>query len=187
MINTIKKIALILDDQESLENICSYQTDSTTVLTKNVEIYIALINFVIKDIASNFLCYKNIERLMSNACSEIELSDLEFQPCTIKAVKFWSGRNAKISVLSDRILVPSANEQYSVEYTYFPDDIDDLNSTLALPIGLDETAVCYGAIYEYYTQKMMFNEAAIWELKYKNCLKNMNKKYAGSHLFFRGF
>ena len=186
MINTIKKIALILDDQEAINNILDYEQNSSTQICNSIKTYIALANFVIKDIASNFLCYKKIEQVISNTNKQIELADLDFQPCTIKGVKHWSGRHVKYLVFTDFLIVPYANEQYTVEYTYFPEELDSIDDDLPLPVGLDDTAICYGVIYEYYIQKMLFNEAAVWEQKYKNCLKNLTRQYAGQHFLFRG-
>ena len=185
MINTIKKIALVLDDQEAVENLEAYEQDSTTAIINNVKTYMTLVNFVLKDIASNFLCYKKVEQVMSNTNKQIELSDLDFQPCTIKTVKHWSGKSVKYLVFTDFLIVPYANEQYTIEYTYFPDEIDDIDENLVLPVGLDNMAICYGVIYEYYIQKMLFNEAAVWEQKYKNCLKNLNKRYCEQRFLFR--
>lgn len=183
MKSIIKNVALILDDKQSF----SYLDDTTNQLEPNATIstYVALANFVLRDIASNFLCYKTKEKLLSNAECKIMLSGLIHQPCTIKKVINFFGKNIAYKTMIDCLVVPSANEQYEIDYTYYPDDVD-LDDDVELPVGLDKTTICYGIVCEYYRLKMMFAEADIWEEKYKKGLRILLKYYSDKFFLFRG-
>ena len=178
----LKNVALILDDKQSFSFLENDQNENEE---QNITIntYVTLANFVLRDIAANFLCYIAEEKLFSDSGAQLHLSLLSHQPCTIKKVKNFFGKSVNFSVMVDCLIVPSTNEQYSVEYTYYPDELD-LEDSLSLPLGLDMSTVCYGIVNEYYRLKMMFAEAEIWEDKYKKGLKILMKKYSDKFFLF---
>ncbi|MBQ8468681.1 MAG: hypothetical protein IJ542_02875 [Clostridia bacterium] len=184
MLQLIKNVALILDDKQSFASL-ENSSDLQVATNANINTYLTLANFVIRDIAANFLCFYTSEKLLSNEQGKIMFSNLSHQPCRIKKVKNFFGKSVAYDLHIDSIVVPSTCEQYSIEYSYFPDDYN-LTDALLLPMGLDSSTVCYGVVSEYYSLKMQFNEAAIWEAKYKNGLKNLAHKHYDRFLLFRG-
>ena len=181
MKNLIKNVALVLGDKQSF--LCLENDDEE--LTTEISTYVTLANFVIKDIAANFQCFVAEEKILSNAESKINLEQLSHQPCTIKKIKNFFDKSINYSVLVDQIVVPTANEQYVIEYTYFPFDAE-LESDIELPLGLDRTTICYGIVSEYYKLKMMFAESDVWEQKFKSRLRLLIKRFSGKFFMFRG-
>lgn len=111
MLNLIKNIALVLEDKQSFSCLESYEQDSSVELETNIKTYIALVNFVLKDIAANFYCYVAKEKLLSSQNCTLDLSSLSHKPCKIKAVKNFFGKKVSFSILTDKLLVPSNQEQ----------------------------------------------------------------------------
>ena len=173
----IKNIALILDDQQTLKNLSEIENNPEIQMSTSTQTYITLVNFVLTNIAENFLCYSCTQEFVSDLNCKIELVDFRYTPCNIKHVKNESFRNTKFYVSLDHIYVDNPNRVYFVEYCFVPPDLTNLTDTVMLPIGLDYKAICYAVVSEYYASKLQFTEANIWELKYKQCLKNLNRTY----------
>ena len=172
----IKNVALILDDKQALEDLYNAE-QSGAELTNILETYISLTNFVLSNIAENFLCYVCTQELVSDNGAKLALTDLRYAPCIIKKVKDENFKNAKFFISLDYIHVENPNKVYFIEYAFLPPDLTNLSDTVLLPIGLDYKAICYGVVSEYYSLKMQFAEANIWEQKFKQSLRNLSKNY----------
>lgn len=173
----IKNIALILEDENTLNNLAELEKDSNTTLANSTQTYISLVNFVLANIAENFLCYNCTQDVVSDLSGKLSLADLRYTPCVIKHVKDDSFKNVKFNVGLDYIYVANPNSVYFVEYAFIPADLTNVTDTILLPIGLDYKALCYGVVSEFYALKMQFTEANIWEQKFKSCLRNLSKTY----------
>lgn len=188
----IKNIALILDDQQVLDylnyNQMIEQEDGQEEAVKeptNIDMYITLINFVLTDIAQNFLCYKCTQDLLSDGQGQIKLADFLHVPCSIKCIKTDSGKKVKFYVTEDDLVVGEANKLFYVEYAYLPDALTSLDDSVLLPLGLDTKTLVYGVVSEYLATKMQYTEANIWELKFKQGLKNMMRRYRDLRVAYR--
>lgn len=170
----IKNVALLLDDGEVIDYLNSSNETNKPV---NLDTYITLVNFVLTNIAQNFLCYKCTEELVSDNNCKLDLSDLKYGVCTIKSVKNQFGKPVKFSTSLDYIVADKPNKMYFVEYTFLPGTITELDDTVMLPLGLDYKTLCYGVVSEFYALKMQYTETNIWELKFKSNLKNLSKRY----------
>lgn len=148
----IKNIALILDDKEVIEYLNSDKEISNA--PTNLNTYITLVNFVLTNIAENFLCYKCTEELVSDDKCRLNLADLTKGICTIKKVRDDRFKPVKFRADVDYLYVGSPNKMYFVEYSYVPADLTSLDDTMLLPLGLDYKTVCYGVVCEFYTLKM---------------------------------
>ena len=175
----IKNIALILDDEQVLNNLKDIEDNLESTIISSTQTYITLVNFVIANIAENFLCYNYTQDLVSDSEGKLLLSDLRNIPCYIRCIKDENFKNCKYSVGLDYIYVNNPNRVYYIDYAYIPDDLCNLTDTVLLPIGLDYKAVCYGVVSEYYALKMQYTEANIWEEKFKKCLSNLCRNYKG--------
>ena len=173
----IKNIALILEDNQTLDNLLEVENNPNATLSNSTQTYISLINFVLANIAENFLCYNCTQDLVSDNEAKLCLSDLRYTPCTIRSVKDDTFKNAKFNLTIDHLYVGKPNRVYFVNYAYVPADLTSLTDTVLLPVGLDYKALCYGVVSEFYALKLQFTEANIWEQKFKQCLKNLNRTY----------
>ncbi len=173
----IKNVALILEDEQTLTNLKNIEKDADTPLENSTETYISLVNFVMANIAENFLCFNTTQEVVSDYEGKIYLSDLRYTPCIIKNVKDDAFKNAKFGVSIDYLTVNNLNRVHFVDYAFIPADLTGLTDTVLLPMGIDYKVICYGVVSEYYALKMQFTEANIWEQKFKNGLRNLNKTY----------
>ena len=187
----IKNIALILDDQQVLEYLDYNQTftqnnsEETIKQPKNIDMYIALTNFVLTDIAQNFLCYKCTQDLLSDTDGKIKLADFLHVPCSIKCIKNDEGKKVRFYITDDDLVVDEAGKLYFVEYAFLPDALSSLDDSVLLPIGLDIKTLVYGVVSEYLATKMQYTEANIWEQKFKQGLKNMLRRYRDLRVAYR--
>lgn len=181
----LKNIALILEDTQTLENISEWENDNATELQITTQTYISLVNFVLANIAENFLCYRCTQDLVSDNTGKLYLADLRFTPCRIKHIRDENFKIVKYNVGIDYIFVSNPNSVHFIEYAYIPPDVSNLEDSILLPIGLDYKTLCYGAVSEYYSLKMQFTQANIWEQKFKSGLKNLGLSYKETRLASR--
>lgn len=173
----IKNIALILEDNQTLENLSAIEEDSNTPLENSTQTYISLVNFVLANIAENFLCFNCTQDLVSDTSGKLSLADLRYTPCVVRHVKDDDFKNVKYNISLDYLHVSNPNKVYFVEYAFIPADLTNITDTVMLPVGLDYKALCYGVVSEYYALKLQFAEANIWEQKFKQSLRNLNRTY----------
>lgn len=178
----IKNIALILEDEQTLNNLSELESNPEKELLSSTQTYISLINFVLASIAEDFLCYTCTQDFVTDISGRIELAEFRYTPCTIKHVKDENFKNVKYNVSLDYIHVANPNSVYFAEYAYIPADLSSLDDTVLLPIGLDYKTLCYGVVSEFYSMKLQFTEANIWEQKFKQGLKNLSRSYKETRL-----
>ena len=76
----IKNIALILDDQQTLKNLSEIENNPEIQMSTSTQTYITLVNFVLTNIAENFLCYSCTQEFVSDLNCKIELSYFRYTP-----------------------------------------------------------------------------------------------------------
>ena len=173
----IKNIALILEDEQTLNNLSELDKNPSANIGVGVQTYITLVNFVLSNVAENYLCYSCTQDLVSDKTGRLALADFRYTPCVIKHVKDENFKNVKYNISMDYIHVENPSSVYFVEYSFIPSDLTLLTDSVWLPIGLDYKALCYGVVSEFYALKMQFTEANIWETKFKQSLRNLNRSY----------
>lgn len=183
----IKNVAYILEDKAALDNLYDISNDDAVDVCDSVLTYITLCNFVISNIAQWHLCYKCTEEIVSDSAGKLSLSDLSYAPCVIKSVKDQNFKQVKFNVSMDYIYVNNPNRMHFIEYAFIPKDLTSLDDTVLLPMGLDYKCICYGIVSEFYALKMQFTEANIWEIKFKDCLRNLSKNYRSLKFAGRGW
>lgn len=181
----LKNIALILEDKQALNDIELWEQDNSVQPEVSVQTYISLINFVTASIAEDFLCYNHTQYLVSDDSGKICLADLRYTPCRIKHIRDESGKIVKFKLGIDNVVVSVADRVYAVEYSYIPPDVSSLSDSILLPMGLDYKTLCYGVVSEYYSLKMQYTQANIWEQKFKAGLKNLSLSYRETRLASR--
>lgn len=181
----LKNIALILEDKQALKDIELWEQDNSVQPELSTQTYISLINFVTASIAEDFLCYNHTQYLVSDETGRICLADLRYTPCRIKHIRDENSRLVKFRLGIDNVVVPNSNKVYGIEYAYIPPDVSSLSDSILLPIGLDYKTLCYGVVSEYYSLKMQYSQANIWEQKFKAGLKNLSLYYKETRLASR--
>jgi hypothetical protein len=89
----------------------------------------------------------------------------------IVSVKTLSGKDINYVLTTNGIVVKSGT--YIVKYTYFPKDVgyDDVISNF--PTKVSERIFVYGVVSEYLYVKGVFDEAQMWEERFKNEMQSL--------------
>lgn len=158
----------------NLDDVSDYLTSlaDETPLDKpdDVDKLISLANLTIRKVVREFAPLYAEESVTSNANCEISYSNLTKDVCNIKSVSTADGLSATFRVFPEFIKVGYPNQSYFVNYSFYPDELDDLTDDLVLPIGVTKEAIAFGICAEYLTISGMFDEADVFEDKFKKSL-----------------
>jgi len=174
--NILKLTATFL----GLDDVNTYLADTTQTpsseVTKTINELIVFTNYVMREITREYYPLKTTETVVSNENKIIAFSTLSKTITVISDVKNCTGLSVKYALYPDHIEVGNANQEYTLFYSYCPNAISTLQDTLKLPLGLDYFIVCFGVASEYCLAKGLYEEAAMWENRFINSLKNVNGK-----------
>ena len=127
-------------------------------------------NLVREELYTEILPIVKIDRLKTQNL-KVPFVDFSFMPVSILAVKDGSGRHVRHKVNNDGV-VAFANE-VEIWYTIKPDTLaidDEFSSTIP------ERIYAYGLVREFYIRKALYNDAEIWEDRYKNSIDMLTSK-----------
>lgn len=141
------------------------------VKTKENEL-IAYLNYVVSQIVKEFMPLSNCEKVCSDSSCQIMYDKLSKQAVSIRMVSLY-GRQVTFNLYPEYLKVGRPNQEYEVFYNYVPEKVKDLTDNLELPLGLSEFVICYGIASEYALSKLLYDEANMWQDKYKNALENL--------------
>ncbi len=170
-------IALACDFTENQELRKALEDNSASLSEEQTLLRDSLVkcfNLVNNEIASEFIPIIKSE-LVKTKDFKIKFSDLTYKPIQIISVKDTKGRKVKFKVFDDYV-VAIANV-VEVTYTTMPEEYtfeDEISSTLP------ERVFAYGIAREYYFMQTLFDEADIWEERFKNTLEILQRKKSGT-------
>lgn len=154
---------------------------------KEIEFIINLCNLVIEQITREFMPLYLEELTSSNENCEINFSGLSQKVNQIISVSFADGIGTTYRVFPEYIKVGNPQEKFLVNYSYIPKQVSSLEDEFALPMGLSEFTVAYGVCAEYCLIEMLYDEADMWESKFKTSLQNSIKKLRERKIPSRGW
>ena len=158
----------------NLDEVTDYLNSLTdeTPLTKpnDVDKLIGLANLTIRKVVREFAPLYSEENCSSNSNCEISYSSLTNDVCNIKSVSTPDGLNSTFRVFPEYIKVGRPNNAYSVCYSFYPTELTELSDNLVLPVGVTKEAISFGMCAEYLTISGMFDEADMFEAKFKESL-----------------
>ena len=100
--------------------------------------------------------------------SSINYSDFTFPLVKIIEIKDSKGKKVRYYRSSDKILLPKM-DTYTIIYTYRPEKLTE-NVTLSVYPFISESTLAYGVCSQYCLMDGLFDEADMWEAKYKESL-----------------
>lgn len=137
---------------------------------KEMETLISLSNLVIRNVTRKYIPLYFEEVKQSNENCEINFSNFSKSVNEIKSVISSDGLKATFRVFPEYIKVGNPNSSYKIVYSYIPSEIRTLNSSLVLPVGISEDDLVFGVCSEFATMNMLYDEADMFESKFKECL-----------------
>lgn len=180
IIDIIKDTCTYLQMEEELQYVLSYDGSSFLMeasedIVKNVNLLLKCVNLVLNTIVSEYVHLKDCTYVNTNNC-RISYSDLT----TNNIVKIVSveTNNKKVSYtdFGDEVCVES-NGNYKVTYLYTLKDFD-FGEQLSI-VKLPSKSIAYGVASEYLYINKLYDDASVWDVRFKNCLLNLlsNKKH----------
>ena len=142
-------------------------TDEQTLLCDSL---VKCFNLVNSEIASDYTPLLKNEDLKTKDF-KVNFSDFTFVPSQIYAVKDKNGRKVRFKVF-DNYLIAFAST-INVTYTSLP---DDMALTSEFTTTLPERIYAYGVAREYYFLQSLFDDADIWEERFKDALQIFCRK-----------
>ena len=138
--------------------------------TKEINLLVDCVNLTNSNIAANYVKLYDTKSLKVRD-GLIPFSELSAQTIyDIVSVKDVNGRTVDFDILNNGLSVKV--KEAIVKFTYFPEDVKYEDELTNFKIKINERIFVYGVISEYLYVKGVFDEAEIWEEKFKNELKN---------------
>ena len=129
------------------------------------KLFLTAINNVCEDLTTQYplLCFE--EKFFGN---KIKYDDLVYRIAKVIEIRDSKGKKARFYRSSDGVLLPST-DNYTILYSYKPDKLVE-NEFVPLYPTVPETILAYGVCAQYTLMDGLFDEADLWESKYKEAL-----------------
>ncbi len=160
-------IALACDftDNSALGDKIRLSQDLTDDEQAQMDIYLKCFNLVNNEIASEFVPIKKIEQFDVES-GKVLFSKFSNKPYKILYVKNSLGKKMRFKVFQDHIVVFC--KKAIIAYTILP---ENLTATDMVETFIPERIYAYGLAREYLFFKAMFDDAEIFEERFKNSLE----------------
>ena len=144
------------------------------ITTRNINLLIRCASLVLGEIASDIMPLKT-KQTLSSSSGKILLSALTSKLYKIISVK-KDGRKVTFKVYPTYIQLYTDDGSFEVEYNYLPSDKTALTDNIdEVGMFVDARTIAYGIASEYAYISGLFEEAKMWEEKFKNALDTKTK------------
>ncbi len=182
----IKNVCVYLGKEELLESsLLEEEGVVPTNLQKNVvDKMVKCLNLITSEIASDYLpIIKEKEIIFNNG--EIDALSIDENIQEIISIKNKFGKNLRYKYVNDKIICLTTNaivtyKVYPKEVT-FDDDAENFGERLSARV------LAYGVASEYCYLEMLYDDASIWESRFKNALIINTRKKGEVKLKKRGW
>ena len=164
----ILKVCDFLENKELSQAILKNSLNSQQ--EEEVETLVKCLNLVRNEIATEMLPNVKLERVASQK-GRIDFSSLSHQIIEILSVKDIFGNNAVYDVYSDHIT--TSETKVDIKYNANPEILafeDEFFSTIP------ERVYAYGIVREYYYIQTLYEDAGVWEARFKNSIGALERK-----------
>lgn len=170
LVKDIIKLACDFTENQEIANVLENSGVLSEEQSQICDNLVKCFNLVNNEIASEYLPLIKMEELETKDF-RIEFSQFKTSPHKIISVKSKSGRSVKFKVF-ENYLIAFANV-VDVLYSVLPNKMtidDEIDSTLP------ERVYAYGVAREYYFIQTLFDDALVWEERFKNTLQLLSRK-----------
>ena len=151
-----------------------YFTNGNEEGEKAAQALLSCLYLVETELASEYFPLRFEETLTSNG--KIEFEAFTHKPLCVLSVADSGGKEAAAVIFPTYIKVK--NGAYNVSYTYAPDK-KELDDDLPFDACVTAALVAYGVAAEYCLLAGLYEEAAVWEKKYKQAIRGAKPKARG--------
>ena len=143
----------------------------TTTQQRDIDLLVDCINLTNSNIATNYVKLIKSKKVQ-NTTGIISYSKVTNEMIfNIISVTTSGGEKVNFTVKNDGI--ETKKGEVIIKYSYFPADVQLEDSILIYPTKVNERIFVFGVISEYYYAKGVFDEAQIWEEKFKLEMRNI--------------
>lgn len=167
--NIIKKVANLTNNADLVKAIDNNQF--STEQQKEINLLVDCVNLTSCNIATNYVKIYEVKTIKNNK-NIISFSDITKNMIyDIVSVKNPFGKNVEFTITANGII--AKGDTVSIKYSIFPTDVDFEDDVNNFPIKVAERNFVYGVLSEYLYAKGVFDEALVWEERFKNEMINI--------------
>lgn len=168
--NIAKSVASLVNNEEVVTALQSESTIPSSVQS-DIDLIVNCINLTLTNIASNYVRLYACKEVTS-VSKLIQYSDLCDNTINdIVSIKTKWGEPVPFTVTPTGIVVK--NGVFDVKFTYFPESVG-LNDTIVdFKTKINDMVIIYGAVSEYLYAKGVYDDAVIWEDRFKTQLSTL--------------
>lgn len=183
VIEVIKDACIYLTKEEELNYLVKKENNSEVdfdeeklkEIINNTDLLVKCFNFVLNTLCSEYLKLKDKVVVHTNT-GKIAYSEIsDFNILNIISIEDDMGNSVPFADYGGEVVL-SAIGRYKITYTYCFDDMDI--DTSINEITIPAKTLAYGVASEYLYINKLYDDAAIWDTRFKNSLSNLlsNKK-----------
>lgn len=165
----LKNVCVYLGKEELLE--CSFfeenGEEASSILQNDLNKMLKCLNLILGEIASDYMpIIKQKEITLKNG--EVNVFDIDENIHEIVSIKNKFGKNLKYKYLENKIICLATN--VVVEYKVYPTEVLLDGDVECFGGRLSSRVLAYGVASEYCYNDMLYDDATIWENRFKNAL-----------------
>lgn len=182
----IKNVCIYLGKEELL-NSSFFETNGqelTKQQTKDINKMVECLNYVTEELATEYLPIIKTKQIKLTS-GVINLNEIDEDLMEIISVKTINGRTLRYLISNDKMICLATNVEIS--YKVYPKTLD-VNS-MAENFGgkISARVIAYGVASEYCFLEMLYDDATLWESRYKNALLVASRKKCELKIKKRGW
>ncbi len=171
----IKLVAIYLQQEDILElsEMGGEVTEPTDLTEKNLELLTRCLNLVYDEVATDYLPLKTVEELTVTD-GVIELDTLTKR--LINVIRLTDVNDCSVRYKLYPTSIETSTGNVNLEYSYMPDSVtidDDIESFSG---KLTKRIIAYGVASEYCLISGLYDEASLWEKRFKDALLIASRK-----------
>lgn len=182
----IKNVCIYLGKEELL-NSSFFETDGKELSkeqTKDINKMVECINYIMEELATEYLPLVKTKQIKMTS-GAIDLKDIDENLMEIISVKSLSGRTLRYTITDNKMICLATKVE--INYKVYPEKLD-INSTIENFGGrVSARIISYGVASEYCFLEMLYDDATLWESRYKNALLIASRKKGEIKLKKRGW
>lgn len=171
----LENVAIFLGKEDLLE--CSYFTNSQDEISqdnqKDLDLMLKCLNFIVDEIATDYLPITKQKEVVFKE-NEFDIENLDDNIYKIIKIENKYGEKVKFNIINGKII---ANlDEAKITYSSYAQKCE-LNGNVENFNGLLSARVlAYGTAMEYSFVNSLYDDATVWESRYKNALLVISQK-----------
>ena len=169
--NIVKKVLLMLQNDTLYNKLNSETPTYTQEETSELNLIVGCINLIQQHISTNYFnLIENVE--LNNTYDVLPFSKITNKQI-YKIINIKNNNNNNIHFVIKPNGIVTNKGHIVIKYSYFANDVAIYDNISMFPIGVNERIFLFGVLGEYNFIKGNFDEAKIWEDKFKTEMEQL--------------